>query len=89
MPVDLKVVTMCESSLRDVPAQLRLLADRIERGDYGPVGCCGVTILGDTFEVFGYGDGVQEDGIGPSIMTLLQAGIQRIAGSIEQHGRLE
>jgi hypothetical protein len=84
---DLKVVTMRESTLRDVPAQLRLLADQIERGEYGPVGCCGVAILGDTFECFGYGDGVQNDGIGPSVMTLFYAAIQRIAGSIESHGR--
>jgi hypothetical protein len=84
---DLKVVTMREHSLRDVPAQLRLLADAIEGGKYGPVGCCGVAILGDTFECFGYGDGVTEDGIGPSVATLFEAGVQRITKAVEQHGK--
>lgn len=85
---DLKVVTLHEHSLRDISAQLRLLADRIEAGAYGAVSCCGVALLGDTFEIFGYGDGVREDGIGPSIALLFQAGVQRLADSIERHGRL-
>lgn len=35
---DLKVVQLHDGpSLRDVPAQLRALADRIEAGDYGDV----------------------------------------------------
>lgn len=83
---DLKIVTLRESSLRDVPAQLRNLAKCIEAGDYGPVGCCGVVIMGSTFEVFGYGD-VQEDGVGPSVCTLLQAGVHRIVSKIERHGQ--
>lgn len=83
----MNVVQMREADLRNVPAQLRMLADRIEAGTYGQVGTCGVCILGSTFEAFGFGDGIVPDGIGPSVALLFQAGVQRIAGAIETCGK--
>lgn len=77
-----EVVTLYESNLRDPVAALRKIADEIERGDYGDIGCLAVALLGDTFEVFGAGP----DSEGPSVSVLLQAGQMRIARSIEQHG---
>lgn len=44
-----------ETSLVDVPAKLRELADEIEQGVYGEVGCCAVALLGNEFAIFGFG----------------------------------
>lgn len=82
-PPALTVVEFPHTPLHDVPAKLRQLADDIEANHYGPVGSCGVAILGDTFEVFGFG----EDGNGPSICTLFQAGITRLTSDILTHGQ--
>lgn len=82
-----KVHTLRETTLRDGPAGLRQLADDIESGKYGKVGCVGAVILGDTLEVFGWGDGLMRDGIGPSVATLFAAGNLRLVKSIEEHGK--
>lgn len=79
----MKIVEFPITPLADVPAKLRQLADDIEQNRYGPVGSCGVAILGDTFEVFGFG----EDGNGPAITSLFQAGITRLTAHIERHGQ--
>lgn len=77
-----EVITLYESNFRDPAATLRKIADEIEGGKHGHVGCLAVALLGDTFEVFGAG----EDSDGPSVCTLLQAGVTRIVNSIEGHG---
>ncbi len=79
----LKVVTLQESNFRDPAATLRVIADDIEAGKYGPVGCVAVTLLGDTMEVFGMG----LDSDGSSVAILLHAAFMRLSGSIEKHGR--
>lgn len=78
----MKIVEFPISTLADVPAKLRQLADDIEANRYGPVGSCGVAILGDTFEMFGFG----QDSDAPSIALLFQAGLIRFSNSIERHG---
>lgn len=80
---DLKVVSLHESNYRDPVATLRKIADEIEAGDFGSVGCVAVTILGDTMEVFGMGP----DSEAPSVALLLHAGFLRLSGAIEMHGR--
>lgn len=83
MSTDLKVVTLHESTLRDVPAKLRQLASQIEAGQYGHVSSAATVILGDTMEVFSWGD----DSSAPSAALLFQAGVQRIAKTIETAGQ--
>lgn len=78
-----EVVTLYESNMRDPVATLRKIADQIERGDYGDVGCLAVVLLGDAMEVFGAGT----DSEGPSVGLLLHAGFTRISNAIETHGR--
>ena len=78
-----EVVTLYETNLRDPVAALRKIANQIEAGDYGDVGCVGVVLLGNTMEVFGAG----ADSEGPSVAVLLQAGHMRIVSAIESHGK--
>lgn len=87
MSANLKVVTMREVSLRDIPGQLRLLADAIERGDHGEVSCAGAVLIGSSFASFGWGDGCNGDSVGPSVATLFSAGALRITKQIEGHGQ--
>jgi hypothetical protein len=81
MPAE--VVQLHESNFRDPVATLRKIADEIEAGQYGEVGCVSVALLGDTMEVFGAG----VDSEAPSVAMLLHAGFMRLAGSLERHGR--
>lgn len=83
MPANLKVVTLRESNFRDPAATLRVIADQIDNGEYGAVGCAGLVLMGDTVEVFGMG----EDSEGPSVALLLHAGFMRLARAVEEHGR--
>jgi hypothetical protein len=80
---DLRVVTLFESNYRDPVASLRRLADEIEAGDFGEVGCIGIALLGDTMEVFGAGP----DSDGTSVATVLHAGTMRLTKAVERHGR--
>lgn len=84
---DLKVVTLFEHSLRDVAGKLRQLADDIESGTYGEVTCLGVALMGNTFEIFGFGDGINGESVSPSIACLFRAGSMRIEKEIESFGR--
>lgn len=79
----MKVVTLHESNFRDPVATLRVIADQIEAGKYGEVGCVAVAVLGDTLEVFGAG----VDSEAPSVAMTLHAGFMRLVRSIEEHGR--
>ena len=80
---DDNIVSLYPTNFRDVPATLRNIANEIESGKYGEVGSCAVTLLGNTFEVFGMG----ADAEGPSIGILLNAGVLRITKAIEGHGK--
>lgn len=80
---ELKVVTLKDSNYRDSVATLRKIADEIEAGDFGGVGCAAVVLLGDTMEVFGMGP----DSEAPAVALLLHAGFLRLAGAVEMHGR--
>ena len=77
-----EVVQLHDSNFRDTVAELRRLADEIERGDYGPVGSAALVIMGDTLEVFRMG----EDAEACSIGMLLHAGFMRMSQAIEEHG---
>jgi hypothetical protein len=80
MPPKLSVIH--ESSLCDVPAKLRLLADEIESGDLGAVGCCAVAVLGDQFTIYGFG----EDSRAPSAHCLFHAAAVKLAMAFVEHG---
>jgi hypothetical protein len=79
----LNVVTLQESNYRDPVATLRTIADQIEAGDYGAVGCVGLVLMGDTVEVFGMG----ADSDGAAVAVLLNAGVLRLTRAVEQHGK--
>lgn len=77
------LVVLRESNFRDAAATLRVIADQIDAGEYGAIGCAGLVILGDTMEVFGMGP----DSEARSVAMLLHAGFMRLSLSIERHGR--
>ena len=79
---DLKVVTLNESNFRDPVATLKKIADEIEQGEYGHVGCVGVVVLGNSLEVFGAG----EDSAGPSVASVLSAGHIKLVSGMVEHG---
>lgn len=78
------VAVLHKSNFRQVVPTLRALADEIEAGKYGEVGCVAVAVLGDTLEVFGMGP----DSEGPSVAALFQAGNLRLIGNLEAHGTM-
>ena len=80
---DLKVVDLYDSNHRDLVATLRRIADDIEAGEYGEVGCAALVIMGDSTEVFGMG----EDSEPPSIALLLHGGFMKLSGAIAYHGK--
>lgn len=84
MPAALKVVSIHESNFRDAVTTLRLIADRIEGGDYGEVGCCALVVLGDALNVFGMGP----DSEGPSVHYLLCSGAASMVQAALDHGKI-
>ena len=78
-----EVVQIYDSNSRDPAATPRKIADRIDAGDFGDVGCAALVVLGDTTEVFGMGQECE----GPPVAMLLYAGFLRIAGFVANHGR--
>jgi len=82
----LSVVKLPVGGITDVPARLRELADDIEgKNDakgYGDVHTCAVVIFGDRLHVFGYGT----DAAAPTVGLVLQAGLQKLASSLVEHG---
>lgn len=52
----LNVVDFPLTSLADIPAKLRDLADKIESGEHGEPSAAIVVLAGDELEVFGYGE---------------------------------
>ena len=81
MPAE--IVELYPTNFQDVPAMLRKLADDIEAGAYGPVGCVSSVVLGDQMRVFGFGP----DSEGPAAAMLLHAGFMHMSRAIEEHGR--
>lgn len=79
----LKLVELQSHNFREVVPTLRAIADQIETGKWGEIGCCGIVLLGDTMEVFGMGP----DSEGPSVAVLLHSGFLRLSKAIEEHGR--
>lgn len=77
------VVQLYGSNMRDIPASLRELADKIEAGEYGSVDDAAFVMMGSKLEVFGMGPG----GDGAAVALLLHAGAHRIVRAIEGHGR--
>lgn len=82
--LDGKVIIMREHTLRDAPATLRVIAQNIEDGKYGPVGTVALVLLGDTMEVFGMGE---DGGDGAAVATLLNAGALRLTIAVMNHGK--
>ena len=77
------VVSLYDSNSRDPVATLRRLADDIEAGVYGDVGCVGVVVLGDRLNVFGMGP----DSEAPSVGMVLHAGFMDLSRAMQEHGR--
>lgn len=69
-------------SLADVAYHLRKVADRIERDEFGDIGCCTVAILGKKLYVYGFGP----DSAGPSCAAVLMAGAHQLIDLIVHHG---
>jgi len=80
---ELKIVTLYETNHRDPVATLRRIADEIEAGTFGAVGCIGVVIMADQLHVFGAGI----DSDAPSVVCVLQAGVGALLDTIVHHGR--
>jgi len=74
-----------DSTLRDHVAKLRELADSIEAGNYGEVGCVAVVVLGQQCTVLGFGP----DSEAPSVGMLLHAGFLQLSQSLANHGEEE
>ncbi len=79
----LNVVPLYESNYRDPAATLRKIANEIEAGDYGEVGCVGIVLFGNKMEVFEAG----QESDAPSVALLLHAAFMRLSRSLEEHGR--
>ncbi len=79
---DLKVVELYKHNFRDPSSALRSLADEIERGDYGDVSTCAVSIFGDKLHVFGSG----KDSESPTVALLLHAGFSKLSRTLEDYG---
>lgn len=78
-----EAVPLFPSNFRDPVATLRKLADDIEAGVYGPVGCVGAVVLADQMHVFGMGP----DSEAPSVALLLHAGFMDMSRALADHGR--
>jgi len=78
-----EVTTLYASNYRDPVSALREIAQEIEDGAYGRVGCVGVVLLGTTLEVFGAGP----DSEGPSVVCALQAGAMKLLQPMVDQGR--
>lgn len=79
----LSVVVLHEHNYRQAAPTLRAIADEIERGDFGEVGCVAVALLGNQLEVFCAGP----DSDATSTACVLQAGANKLIGMIVGHGK--
>lgn len=71
-----------ETSLCDVPAKLRELAQSIENGVYGEIDCCAVATFGDELSIFGFGT----DSKGLTAHCLFHAAAVKIAQGFINEG---
>jgi hypothetical protein len=78
-----EVTTIYPSNFRDPVPMLRNLADAIESGKYGDVGCVAVSLLGDEMYVFGWG----RDSESPSVHLMLCAGARYLEQGLLDHGK--
>ena len=78
-----EVVMLPDSNFRDPVSTLRVIADAIEAGKYGAIGCAALVLLGDKLEVFRTG----KDSEAPSVALPLNAGVLRLPRAIEENGR--
>lgn len=78
-----EIVKFPVDTLADVPKHLRALADRIECGEYGEIGCCAISMLGNELFVFSYGS---ESEAGAAALTLM-AGIDFLTKPLLEHGK--
>lgn len=76
------IVRLVETNTRDPVLTLRQIADEIEAGDFGPVGCVAIVVMGNQIEVIGAG----EDYTPPSIGMLLYAGFFKLLNALNEHG---
>lgn len=81
----LSVVVLHEHNYRQAAPTLRAIADEIERGELGKVGCVVVALLGDQLEVFAAGP----EADATSAACLLQAGANKLIAAIVGHGKDE
>lgn len=79
---DSNVVSLYETNYRNPVSALRQIADDIENGKYGDVGCVSIAVLGDTMEIFGAGP----DSDPAPVAMLFHAAFMRLSLSIEEHG---
>lgn len=78
-----EIVDLYPSNSRDTAATLRKIADQIEAGEYGGIGCAALVLMGDTTEVFGMGENFDA----ADVALLLHAGFTRLSNAIEQRGK--
>lgn len=76
-----KVVELYNSNFRDPVATLRRIADEIESGKYGEVGCLALAVMGDEMFIFGAG----EESEGPPVALLFHSAFLRLSRAIEEH----
>ncbi|MGI9411571.1 MAG: hypothetical protein ACR2OV_15940 [Hyphomicrobiaceae bacterium] len=76
------VIQLYETNHRDPVAHLRMIADAIETGEHGHVGCLAVCVFGDTLEVYAAG----EDSDSTSAGMVLHAGFMKLSKSLVDHG---
>ena len=71
--------------IRDIPGQLRQLANDIEQGKYPGVLSCACVLDGPDMAIFGWGDIVQA---GPEVHLLLAAAQQKMVQAVisAKHG---
>lgn len=70
-----KVVSLCESNYRQAAATLRVIADKIDRGDFGTVNVVAIVIDADEMNVHGCGPHAEL----PNIHFALQKGANFLA----------
>lgn len=76
------VVPFPPSAILQPTTMLRKLADDIDAGRYGEVGCVAVAMLADRLEVFAGG----LDSDGPSAANVLHAGFLKLNMQLLDHG---
>ncbi len=79
-----EIVTLRENTLRDIPAQLRAMADRIEKGEYGEVDGLFVVMPrgGDYPKMWGWGDTAEPNDMLVQLQLALHWHCQAMVGRI-------